>query len=148
MAKQSVEILMVEDNDDDILLAQHAFKKSTMSHRLSIVTNGAEALAFLRKDGPYQNAPTPDLVLLDLNLPKKGGREVLHEIKADEHLRTIPIVVLTTSDTQEDIRGAYHDHANAYITKPIDIKRFIEIVQSLQNFWFSTAALPDNVVAN
>ena len=137
-----IEILLVEDNPGDVRLTQEAFKENKMLNHLSVVWDGEEALAFLRQEGEYAAATRPDLILLDLNLPKKDGREVLAEIKADEHLKRIPVVVLTTSSAEQDILKSYDLHANCYITKPVDLEQFIIIVRSIEDFWLTIAKLP------
>lgn len=142
MNSRSVEILLVEDNPGDARLTQEAFNEGRLMNNLSVVTDGAEALAYLRQQGKYANSTRPDLVLLDLNLPKKDGREVLAEIKADEGLKMIPVVVLTTSASQEDVARAYGSHANCYITKPVDLDQFLRVAQSIENFWLSLVRLP------
>lgn len=137
-----VKILLVEDNPGDVRLTQEALKESKMLNELHVAVDGEEALEFLNREGKYADAPHPDLILLDLNLPKKDGRELLEEIKADEKLRRIPVVVLTTSKAQEDIYRMYEQHANCYITKPIDLDQFIEVVKSIDNFWLTIVKLP------
>ncbi len=137
-----VEILLVEDNPGDVRLTQEALKESKVTNNLSVAEDGVEALAFLKREGKYADAPRPDLLLLDLNLPKKDGRELLEEIKADENLRRIPVVVLTTSKAEEDILRMYDQHANCYITKPIDFDQFIEVVKSIEDFWLTIVKLP------
>ncbi len=137
-----VEILLVEDNPGDVRLTQEALKESKVTNNLSVAEDGVEALAFLKREGKYADAPRPDLLLLDLNLPKKDGRELLEEIKADENLRRIPVVVLTTSKAEEDILRMYNQHANCYITKPIDFDQFIEVVKSIEDFWLTIVKLP------
>ena len=137
-----VEVLLVEDNQADARLMQEAFREAKVLNRLSIVKDGVEAIAFLRREGTYGEAPRPDLMLLDLNLPRKDGREVLAEIKADEDLRRIPVVVLTTSEAQQDVLKAYDLHANCYITKPVDLEKFLEVVASVEHFWLSVVLLP------
>jgi chemotaxis family two-component system response regulator Rcp1 len=136
------DILLVEDNPGDIRLAQEAFKESKIHNNLHVVGDGEEALAYLRKEGKYEKATRPDLILLDLNLPRKDGREVLREIKNDPALKRIPVAVLTTSSAEEDILKSYDLHANCYITKPIDLNQFITVVQSFENFWFTIVTLP------
>lgn len=138
----SIEILLVEDNPGDIRLTQEAFKGGRLTNNLSVVQNGVEALDFLRQKGRYRSAPRPDIILLDLNLPLKDGREVLAEIKADNDLKRIPIIILTTSSNENDIFAAYNLHANCYITKPLDMNRFIDIVRSIEGFWFQIVRLP------
>lgn len=138
----TAEILLVEDNPADVRLTMEALKECKIINRLNVVEDGVEALDFLHRQGRYADAPRPDLILLDLNLPRKDGREVLAEIKSDERLRLIPTVVLTTSSADEDLLRAYGLHANCYVTKPVDFGRFIEVVQRLEEFWFSIAKLP------
>jgi two-component system response regulator len=139
---QAVEILLVEDNPGDVRLTVEALKDSKLHNHLHVVSDGVEAMDFLRREAPYEDSPRPDMILLDLNLPRKDGREVLEEIKSDEALRTIPIVVLTTSDDDADILKSYDLHANCYITKPVDMNQFLLIVQSIGDFWFSIVKLP------
>jgi len=136
------EILMVEDNPGDVRLTQEALKEGKMLNNLHVVEDGVEALAFLRHEGKYADAPRPDVILLDLNLPRKDGREVLAEIKADENLRRIPVVVLTVSKAEEDILKTYDLNANCYITKPLDLDQFIKVVKSIEKFWFTIVTLP------
>ncbi|MCJ7667972.1 MAG: response regulator [Anaerolineae bacterium] len=137
-----VEILLVEDNPGDVRLMQEGFKESKVRNTLHVVRDGVEALAFLRGGGEYADAPRPDLVLLDLNLPKKDGREVLAEIKEDPDLKRIPVVVLTISKAEEDILRSYNLHANCYITKPIDLEQFLGVVKAIDEFWFTIVKLP------
>jgi two-component system response regulator len=137
-----IEILLVEDNPGDVRLTTEAFKDGKVHNNLNVVGDGVEALAFLRKEGKYANAVRPDLVLLDLNLPRKDGRQVLEEIKADPKLRRIPVVILTTSQAEEDILKAYNYNANCYINKPIGFDEFIKVVQSIENFWLTIVKLP------
>lgn len=137
-----VEILLVEDNPGDVRLMQESFKESKVRNTLHVVRDGVEALAFLRGGGEYADAPRPDLVLLDLNLPKKDGREVLAEIKEDPDLKRIPVVVLTISKAEEDILKSYNLHANCYITKPIDLEQFLGVVKAIDEFWFTIVKLP------
>jgi two-component system response regulator len=137
-----IEILLVEDNPGDIRLTKEALKDSKLQNNLSLARDGVEALAFLRREGKYADAPHPDIILLDLNLPKKDGREVLEEIKQDAILKRIPVVVLTTSDDEYDIIESYNLHANCYITKPVDLQRFIAIVKIIEQFWFKIVQLP------
>jgi len=139
---QEVEILLVEDDPGDVRLTQEALKDSKLRNNLSVAEDGVAALAFLRREGEFTNAPKPDIILLDLNLPRKDGREVLAEIKEDEVLRRIPVVVLTTSDADEDILTSYNLHANCYITKPVDMNCFVQIVKTIEGFWFSIVKLP------
>ena len=137
-----IEILMIEDSPTDVLMAREALDHAKVLNRLHVVEDGVAAMAFLRQQGPYADAPRPGLILLDLNLPKKDGREVLAEIKADENLKLIPVVVLTTSKAEEDVFKAYGLHANCYITKPMDFSRFADVVQTIQEFWFTVVTLP------
>ena len=137
-----VEILLVEDNPGDVRLTMEALRDGKMRNNLHVVEDGIEALAFLRGEGKYASAPRPDLVLLDLNLPKKDGREVLAEIKADENLKCIPVVVLTTSQAEEDVLKAYGLNANCYVTKPVDLDQFIKVVKSIEEFWLTIVKLP------
>ncbi|MEH2325742.1 MAG: response regulator [Nostoc sp.] len=137
-----IEVLLVEDNPGDAQLTRIALEDSKISIHLNVVEDGVEAMAFLRKQDKYVKAAHPDIVLLDLNLPRKDGREVLAEIKGDENLRRIPVVVLTTSQAEEDILKAYNLCANCYITKPVDFDQFVKIVQSIENFWFAIVKLP------
>lgn len=137
-----IEVLLVEDNPGDALLTRIALEDSKISVHLNVVEDGVEAMAFLRKQGNYADAPHPDIVLLDLNLPRKDGREVLAEIKADQSFKRIPVVVLTTSQSEEDILKAYNLSANCFITKPVDFDQFVKIVQSIENFWFAIVKLP------
>ena len=137
-----IEILLVEDNPGDVRLTLEALKEGKVRNNMSVVSDGMEALAFLRRQGKYSEAPRPDLILLDLNLPKKDGREVLGEIKLDEALKRIPVVVLTTSKAEEDILRSYDLHANCYITKPVDLERFFTVVKSIEDFWLTVVKLP------
>jgi len=137
-----VEILLVEDNPGDVRLTVEAFNEGKVRNNLSVVADGVEALAFLRREGKYADAARPDLILLDLNLPKKDGREVLAEIKEDPNLRRIPVVVLTTSQEEKDILQAYDLRTNAYITKPVDLDQFLTVVRSIEDFWLTIVKLP------
>ncbi|MBJ7329135.1 MAG: response regulator [Solirubrobacteraceae bacterium] len=139
---EPIDVLLVEDDPGDIVLIQEAFEHNKVQNRLAIVRDGIEAVGYLRQDGEYADTPRPDLVLLDLNLPRKDGREVLAEIKSDENLAMIPIVVLTTSEAEEDILRSYQLHANAYVTKPVDFDRFIEVVRQIDEFFVSVVKLP------
>src|SRR5437764_5186692 len=139
---RELEILLVEDNIADARLTIEAFKSSTLPHCLSHTQDGIEALEYLRREGRYSQAQRPDLILLDLNLPRKDGREVLYDIKTDHALRRIPVVVLTTSQAQEDIQRAYSLYANCYICKPMELDDFTRIVKSIEDFWLTTAKLP------
>lgn len=137
-----VDILLIEDNPGDVRLTQETLHKSKLYNTLSVVPDGVEAMAFLRQEGPYANSPRPDIILLDLNLPKKDGHEVLEEVKADPNLKSIPIVILTTSADEKDVLMTYNLHANCYITKPVDLDQFVTIVKSIENFWFTIVRLP------
>src|SRR5438067_3205862 len=139
-----IDILLVEDNPGDVRLTEEALKEGKVLNTLSVARDGVEALSFLRKGGEYVDAPRPDLILLDLNLPKKDGREVLAEIKADESLKRIPVVVLTTSQAEEDVLKTYNLHANCYVTKPVDLEKFIVVVKSIDIFWLTVVTLPPN----
>ena len=141
---EPIEILLVEDNPGDARLAREALKESKVHNNLHHVVDGVEAMRFLRREGAYAEMAVPDLILLDLNLPRKDGREVLAEIKDDAELRLVPVVVLTTSSAERDLVKSYDLHANAYVVKPIDLDRFIEIVQAIENFWFSIVKLPQD----
>jgi CheY-like chemotaxis protein len=137
-----IEVLLVEDDPGDVLMTQEAFEEHKVRNHLAVVNDGVEAVAYLRREGRYADAPRPDLVLLDLNLPRRDGREVLAEIKNDPNLRQIPVVVLTTSQADEDIVRSYELHANAYVTKPVDFERFIEVVRQIDDFFVSVVKLP------
>ena len=137
-----IEILLVEDNPADVRLTMESFKDAKVSNNLSVVEDGTEAIGFLRRKGKYGDAPRPDLILLDLNLPKKDGREVLAEIKTDEDLRIIPIVVLTSSQAEQDVMQTYHLGANCFITKPGDLYQFINVTKSIEQFWLTIVKLP------
>jgi len=139
---EPVDILLVEDNPGDARLMKEALAEAKIRNRLHLVADGVEALAYLRRQDPFAGAGRPDLILLDLNLPGKDGREVLAEIKGDRDLRRIPVVILTTSRTESDIARAYDLHANAYVTKPLDIEQFITVVKSIEDFWLTTVKLP------
>jgi len=140
-----VVILLVEDNPGDIRLTREAIHEGNIVCDLHVAVDGEEALAFLRKEAKYANAPTPDLVLLDLNLPKINGWEVLSEMKTDQNIKKIPVVVLTTSKAEEDILAMYSLHANCFITKPVDFDQFFTIVQSIKDFWFNIVKLPESM---
>ena len=142
MNSRTIEILLVEDNTGDARLTLEAFKEGKVLNNITIMGDGVEALAYLRRQGHYAGAVQPDLILLDLNLPKMDGREVLAEIKADEQLKKIPVVVLTTSEAEEDVARAYSSHANCYITKPVELEQFLNVVQSIDSFWLSLVKLP------
>src|SRR2546423_11297131 len=139
---KAIEILLVEDNPGDARLAWEAIREARVCNNLRWVADGVEALAYLRREGKFVEVQRPDLILLDLNLPRKDGREVLAEIKNDESLRLIPVVVLTTSQAEEDILKAYHLNANCYISKPVDLERFIKVVSAIENFWLTIVKLP------
>lgn len=142
MPGQPIEILLVEDNPADVRLTREAMRDSKIRNHLSVVTDGEQALAFLRREGKFADAILPDLILLDLNLPRKDGREVLAEIKGDPLLRLIPVVVLTTSQAEADILRTYQLHANCYVTKPVDLGQFMEVVRSIEEFWVIIVRLP------
>ena len=137
-----IEILLVEDSAADVGLTVEAFKDAKIQNRMSVVEDGVEAMAFLRREGGHARAPRPDLILLDLNLPRKDGRQVLREIKDEPALRNIPVVVLTTSKGEEDVLRAYDLHANCYVKKPVDFNRFMDVVKSIENFWLTVVTLP------
>jgi CheY-like chemotaxis protein len=139
-----IEVLLVEDDPGDVLLIREAFDDNKVANRLHVVADGVEALEFMRQSGEHAEAPRPDLVLLDLNLPRKDGREVLAEVKNDDELRSIPVVVLTTSQAEEDVLRSYDLHANAYVTKPVDFDRFIGVVRQIDQFFVSVVKLPNN----
>jgi len=139
-----INILLIEDNPGDARLAKEALKEGKVKNQLHIVTDGMEATDFLFKRNKYKDAPDPDLIILDLNLPKKHGHEVLAEIKADENLKRIPVVILTISKAEEDILKTYNLHANCYITKPLDLNKFLEVVKSIEDFWLTIVTLPNH----
>ena len=136
-----IEILLVEDSAGDVRLTKEALRDAQVQNNLHVACDGMEATAFLLRQGKHANAPRPDLILLDLNLPKKGGREVLEEIKLDSNLKTIPVVILTTSSAEEDILRSYQLHANCYITKPVDLDQFLKVVRTIDNFWLAIVKL-------
>jgi CheY-like chemotaxis protein len=140
--RKPIEILLVEDNPGDVRLTREAFADTKVSHNLSVVGDGEEAMAFLRRQGDYASAPRPDLILLDLNLPRKSGREVLAELKHDSELLSIPVVVMTTSEAEGDILNSYYLHANAYVTKPVDLDCFVDVVSKIEGFWLTVVKLP------
>jgi len=142
-----LEILLVEDNPADVRLTREAFKEAQLSNRLSVVGDGVEALAFLRRQGKFADAARPDMILLDLNLPKKSGLEVLADVKVDDDLRATPVVILTTSQAEQDISRSYALYANCYITKPVNLEDFIEVVKSIEEFWLATVQLPSDETA-
>ncbi|GLY46443.1 response regulator [Lentzea sp. NBRC 102530] len=137
-----IDVLLVEDDPGDALMTQEAFEHHKIRNTLHVVKDGVEAIEFLRREGQYENAPRPGLILLDLNLPRKDGREVLSEVKNDPELRSIPVVVLTTSEAEEDILRSYSLYANAYVTKPVDFDRFIEVVRQIDDFFVTVVKLP------
>ncbi len=137
-----VEILLVEDNEGDVGLVEEVFQEGRINNNLSVAEDGEEAMMFLRKEGQFANASRPDLILLDLNLPGKDGREVLKEVKEDVNFKKIPVVVLTTSKAEEDILKSYDLHANSYITKPVDFNQFINVIKSIESFWLEVVKLP------
>jgi two-component system, chemotaxis family, response regulator Rcp1 len=137
-----IEVLLVEDSPGDVRLTREAFKDAKVHINLNVASDGVEAMAFLRRAGSHANAPRPDLILLDLNLPKKDGREVLTELKEDPAFRSIPVVILTTSASEADIHGSYQNHANCYITKPVGLEGFLKVVKSIDSFWLSVVKLP------
>ena len=138
-----VDILLVEDNEGDARLAKEAMRDSKLRNNLHHVADGEEAMAFLKKEGKYSKVPRPDLILLDLNLPKKDGRQVLAEIKGDDRFKRIPVVILTVSSAEEDILKTYNLHANCFITKPIDLGQFMKVVRSIEDFWLTIVKLPN-----
>ena len=139
-----IDILLVEDNSGDARLAQEALKESKVENRLHIVNDGMAATDFLFKRNDYKDAPRPDLIILDLNIPKKHGHEVLAEVKADENLKRIPVIILTISKAEEDILKTYNLHANCYITKPLDFDKFMEVIKSIEDFWLTIVKLPNH----
>lgn len=142
MSSKTIEILLVEDNPGDARLTLEAFKEGKVLNHITVVQDGVDAMAYLRREGVHAAAAVPDLILLDLNLPRKSGREVLAEIKQDERLRTIPVVILTTSSDEGDIAEAYHNHANCYLTKPVELDQFLRVVGSIESFWLTLVRLP------
>ena len=142
MDDRAIHILLVEDNPGDARLTMEAFREAKVRNDVRVVTDGVEALAFLRREDKYANAPRPDLILLDLNLPRKDGREVLEEIKSDENLRRIPVAILTTSRAERDILSSYDLHANFFVSKPVDFEEFIRVVRGIEDFWLSIVKLP------
>ena len=139
-----IEILLVEDNPGDVRLTQEALKEGKVYNNLNVVSDGVEAMAYLRREGKYVDSVIPDIILLDLNLPKMDGREVLAAIKDDKKIKRIPVVVLTTSKDDADVLKVYDLHANCYITKPVDLDQFLTVVQSIKDFWFTVVKLPPN----
>jgi len=144
--QQTLELLLVDDNPGDVRLTREAMKGATLPMHLNVARDGVEALEFLRREGSFANAPRPVLILLDLNMPRKDGREVLAEIKADPQLRRIPVVILTTSGAEQDIANAYQLNANCYITKPVDFLQFMQQVQSIEDFWLTVVKLPQEIM--
>ena len=144
MDTKPVEILLVEDNEGDVGLVEEVFEDAKIRNSLHVAEDGEEAMLFLNKEKPFANAPTPDIILLDLNLPQKDGREVLEEIKTNDKLKRIPVVVLTTSKAEEDIVRSYDLHANSYITKPVDFDQFIRVIKSIEDFWLEVVRLPSS----
>jgi CheY-like chemotaxis protein len=141
-AGRAAEVLLVEDSPGDVRLTREALKEGKVRNNLNVVPDGVEAMAYLRREAPYGNATRPDIVLLDLNMPRKDGREVLAEMKADDSLKRIPVVILTTSEAEQDILRTYDLHANCYLTKPVDLDQFISIVKSVEDFWLTIVKLP------
>lgn len=139
-----IDILLVEDNPGDVRLAQEVFKEAKVKNDLHVVNDGVEALAFLRREGRYKDMKKPDIILLDLNLPKKTGHEVLAEIKSDDNLKRIPVVILTVSKDEEDVIKSYNLYANCFITKPVDLNQFLNVVKSIEDFWLTIVKLPRN----
>lgn len=137
-----IEILLVEDNPGDVRLTEEALREGKVIHHLTVAWDGEEAMAVLRREGAHAKTPRPDIILLDLNLPKRDGREVLEEIKKEPKLKIIPVVVLTTSQDEQDVLRSYHLHANCYITKPVDLAQFMNVVRTIEDFWFSIVVLP------
>ena len=144
---RAAEVLLVEDSPGDVRLTREALKEGKVRNNLSVVNDGVEAMEFLRRQGPYADAPRPDIVLLDLNMPRKDGREVLAEMKSDDDLKRIPVVILTTSEAEQDILKTYELHANCYLTKPVDLEQFISIVKSVEDFWLTIVQLPRSLAA-
>jgi CheY-like chemotaxis protein len=142
---RAAEFLLVEDNPGDVRLTCEALTESKVKNNLSIVGDGVEAMAFLRREGKYADAPRPDVILLDLNLPRKNGIEVLEEIKADPGLKRIPVVIITSSEAEQDILKTYDLHVNCYVNKPVDLEQFIKVVQSVENFWLTIVKLPSEI---
>lgn len=143
-----VEFLLAEDNPGDVRLTKEALRESKISNNLNVVPDGVEAMAFLRREGKYADAPRPDVILLDLNLPKKDGREVLAEVKADPSLRLIPVVIITSSEAEQDVLKTYELYANCYVTKPVDLEQFIKVIQSIETFWLTIVTLPSSVTSD
>lgn len=142
---RAADFLLVEDNPGDVRLTQEALRSHKVQNNLHVVNDGEEAMAFLRKQGKYANAPRPDIILLDLNLPRKDGREVLADIKSDPSLKTIPVVVITSSEAEQDVIKSYNLNANCYVTKPVNLDQFIKVVQSINDFWLTIVKLPSSI---
>jgi CheY-like chemotaxis protein len=140
--KKEIKILMVEDNQGDILLTLEALKEAKINNHIDVVKDGEAAIQYLKKEGEYKDVETPDLILLDINLPKMNGLEVLEELKRDDSLKVIPVVILTTSDSEKDVFESYQKHANCYITKPVNFANFMEVVQKIKDFWIDIVRLP------
>jgi len=144
----AIEILLVDDNEGDVRLAVETLRDSKIHNHVNIARDGVEAMAYLRKEGEFANAIRPDLIFLDLNMPRKDGREVLEEVKSDSELKRIPIVILTISQAEQDILKSYNLHANCFITKPVDLQQFVKVVQTIEEFWFTIVKLPPHGVGN
>ncbi|CCE22206.1 response regulator [Methylotuvimicrobium alcaliphilum] len=142
---RAAEFLLVEDNPGDVRLTKEALTESKVKNNLNVVGDGEEAMAFLKRQGKYAEAPRPDVILLDLNLPKKNGREVLEEIKADPSLKRIPVVIITSSEAEQDVLKTYDLHVNCYVNKPVDLEQFIKVVQSIETFWLTIVKLPSEI---
>ncbi|WP_341327438.1 response regulator [Methylotuvimicrobium sp. KM2] len=142
---RAAEFLLVEDNPGDVRLTREALTESKVKNNLNVVGDGEEAMAFLKRQGKYAEAPRPDVILLDLNLPKKNGREVLEEIKADPSLKRIPVVIITSSEAEQDVLRTYDLHVNCYVNKPVDLEQFIKVVQSIETFWLTIVKLPSEI---
>ncbi|PKM37236.1 MAG: response regulator [Gammaproteobacteria bacterium HGW-Gammaproteobacteria-10] len=142
---RAAEFLLVEDNPGDVRLTKEALTESKVKNNLSVVGDGEQAMAFLRRQGKYAEAPRPDVILLDLNLPKKNGREVLEEIKADPSLKRIPVVIITSSEAEQDVLRTYDLHVNCYVNKPVDLEQFVKVVQSIETFWLTIVKLPSEI---
>ncbi len=143
MSSDRINIILVEDNPGDVNLTKEAFKEGKFNNNLSVVVDGLDAMSYLRKEGKYSDVTRPDIILLDLNLPKKDGREVLKEIKSDQDLKRIPVIVLTTSSAEADIHHTYGNYVNAYITKPVDLDQFIKVLGTIEEFWLNIVKLPE-----
>lgn len=141
--QRPAQVLLVEDNYGDVLLTQRAFQQARISNELNVVKNGEDAIAFLKKEGRYENAPMPDIILLDLNLPKIHGHDVLHFIKQNEDIKHIPVIILSSSKAEQDVVKGYSLHANGYVVKPVNLEKFKEVVLSLEKFWFTLVVMPD-----